>query len=111
GAALQRPLWASTSTKNPDYPDTLYVDKLIGPHTVNTAPPKTIDAFVDHGSVAVTIEAGIDEAVQVFTDLEQTGVDMTKVTDQLLTEGVDKFATAFNELIAAIEEKCKVIAA
>jgi transaldolase len=109
GAHLQRVLWASTSTKNPAYPDTLYVDNLIGPDSVNTAPPETIEAFIDHGVLAQTVTAGVDEARQVIADLAEAGIDIDDVTDQLLREGVEKFAKPFNSLIASIEEKLGTI--
>lgn len=80
GAKLQRPLWASTSTKNPSYPDTMYVDELIGAHTVNTVPPQTLHAFRDHGKVFLTIDKNLDEAQKYFTDLEAVGISIQKVT-------------------------------
>src|SRR6185369_17768083 len=79
GARKQRCLWASTSTKNPDYRDVIYVEELIGPETVNTMPEETIQAFEDHGKVASTLEQGIDEAKQVFADLEEAGIDYDDV--------------------------------
>lgn len=109
GAHVQRVLWASTSTKNPAYPDTLYLDNLIGPDSVNTAPPDTIEAFIDHGVLARTVDEGVDEARQVIDDLAKVGIDMDDVTDQLLREGVEKFAKPFNSLIASIEEKLGTI--
>ena len=105
GARVQRPLWASTSTKNDDYPDTLYVDELIGPDTVNTLPDSTLEAFVDHGTIARTVDADLDEAERVWQALEDVGVDMDDVAAQLEREGVDSFGAAFDELIAALEEK------
>src|SRR5271157_4608950 len=81
GARVQRPLWASTSTKNPAYPDTMYVDELIGPDTVDTVPPQTLDAFRDHGKAAPTLEAGLDEAHHIFDELKAVGIDMKAVTD------------------------------
>jgi transaldolase / glucose-6-phosphate isomerase len=106
GAAVQRPLWASTSTKNPKYSDTKYVDSLIGAHTVNTMPPETLDAFADHGTVAgETIYQDIDDAETVLDMLAEVGVDMTEVTDRLQTDGVDKFAQSFEELINQVEAK------
>jgi transaldolase len=103
GARVQRPLWASTSTKNPGYPDTLYVDTLIGPDTVNTLPPETIDAFRDHGKPRITIEDDLDGARQVLQDLESAGISMKAVTQQVLDEGVAKFAQAFHQLLSSIE--------
>jgi transaldolase len=105
GARVQRPLWASTSTKNPDYPDTLYVDELIGPDTVNTLPDATIDAFEDHGTVARTIDAGVDEARRVMADLAAVGIDLDDVTRRLEDEGVAAFEKSFDELLAALGEK------
>jgi len=111
GARVQRPLWASTSTKNPAYPDTIYVDTLIGPHTVNTAPPETIDAFVDHGVVALTVEQDVAAARKALQDIAAAGIDMAAVTDELLEDGVQKFAQAFEKLLAAIGEKASALAA
>jgi transaldolase len=105
GATRQRCLWASTSTKNPDYPDTLYVDELIGPETVNTMPLETIRAFQDHGRVARTLDTGLDEARQVFADLERVGVDYDDVTETLEREGVEKFAQSFEELLEGVRAK------
>jgi transaldolase len=105
GARVQRPLWASTSTKNPAYPDTLYVDELIGPHTVNTMPESTIEAFEDHGSLARTVDAGIEAAERTWTALAEVGVDLDDVAARLETEGVDSFQKSFDELIAALEAK------
>jgi transaldolase len=105
GASAQRCLWASTSTKNPDYPDTMYVDRLIGSDTVNTMPQETIEAFEDHGTVAVTLEDGIDEARRLFADIAAAGVDLEDVWDTLEDEGVQKFADSFAELLDALAEK------
>ncbi len=105
GARVQRPLWASTGAKNPDYSDTLYVDELIGPDTVNTLPDATLDAFVDHGTVARRVDVDVADAEAVWAKLPEVGVDMDDVADQLEREGVASFATAFDELIAALEEK------
>ena len=105
GATPQRCLWASTSTKNPDYPDTMYVDELIGPATVNTMPVETIDAFQDHGTVADTLEQGLDDARAVFDALERAGVDYDDVTDTLEREGVEKFSDSFEELLDGIRAK------
>jgi len=90
GANKQRALWASTSTKNPEYPDTMYVDGLIGPDTVNTVPPKTLVAFFDHGTVERTIDRKVDEAKEVFENLAKAGIDMEQVTEDLESEGVLK---------------------
>ena len=105
GARVQRPLWASTSTKNPAYPDTMYVETLIGTDTVNTVPPQTLDAFRDHGKVAPTLEAGLDEAHHTFDELKAVGVDMKTVTDKLTEDGVKSFSDSFRELIEVIEAR------
>ncbi len=105
GARVQRPLWASTSTKNPAYPDTLYVDTLIGPDTINTLPSETIDAFRNHGKPRLTIEDDLDDARQQLQDLESVGVSMDAITHQVLDEGVVKFDQAFDALLASIEAK------
>jgi transaldolase len=105
GATPQWCLWASTSTKNPEYRDVLYVEDLIGPATVNTMPRETIEAFQDHGEVAVTLEDGIDEAKQVFEQVAAAGVDYDDVTDTLEREGVKKFIDSFTELLDGIESK------
>ena len=102
---MQRPLWASTSTKNPDYPDTLYVDDLIGPHTINTMPESTIEAFEDHGRIARTIDAGVDDSRTVMASLAAVGVDMVDVGRVLEDEGVASFAKSFDELIETLREK------
>jgi transaldolase len=103
---VQRPLWASTSTKNPRYPDTLYVSPLIGPHTVNTMPLDTINAFRDHGTVdcrAVTEHR--TAAHKQITALEQAGITMTSVTAELIREGVAKFCAALHSLLDTINER------
>ena len=105
GARVQRPLWASTSTKNPNYPDTMYVDPLIGPDTVNTLPPQTIDAVLDHATPAGTIDRDLDAARSHMRRLEQVGISMKAVTDQLTREGVDAFAQSFDELLANLSRK------
>jgi transaldolase/glucose-6-phosphate isomerase len=105
GAQVQRPLWASTSTKNPEYPDTLYVDNLIGPHTVNTVPPQTLQAVFDHGSVALALEKGMEEARDQVERLAELGVDLDAITQQLLDDGVASFAKSFDSLMASIAEK------
>jgi transaldolase len=106
GATPQRCLWASTSTKNPDYSDVMYVEALIGPMTVDTMPEETIRAFQDHGKVAPTLELGIDEAKRVFEQLAEAGVDYDDVTETLEREGVEKFADSFAELLEGIRAKC-----
>ena len=105
GARVQRPLWASTSTKNPLYPDTLYVDSLIGPHTVNTVPPETLEAFMDHGRVSDALEAGLDEARADLRRLEELGIDLEAVTQKLQDDGVKSFADAFDALLDSIAAK------
>jgi transaldolase len=105
GATRQRCLWASTSTKNPDYRDTLYVEELIGPETVDTMPEETIQAFQDHGQVAETLTQGFDEAQQVFERLAEVGVDYDDVTAVLEKEGVQKFSDSFAELLEGIKSK------
>ncbi len=105
GAHEQRPLWASTSTKNPLYPDTLYVDQLIGPLTVNTLPDPTMEAFVDHGTIKRTIDTDVEAAEATWAQLKNLGIDMSDVAAQLEQEGIDSFQKSFQELIAALEEK------
>ncbi|HEY2768731.1 MAG TPA: transaldolase [Solirubrobacteraceae bacterium] len=105
GATPQRVLWASTSAKNPAYPDTLYVDELIGPDTVNTMPGETISAYQDHGRPEPRLERDLQDAHKLLEELERAGVDYTDLTDTLEREGVEKFSTAFDELIAALAEK------
>ena len=111
GATPQRCLWASTSTKNPAYSDVMYVENLIGPMTVNTMPEETIEAFQDHGKVAATLEAGIDEAERVFEQIREVGIDYADVTDTLEREGVQKFADSFAELLEGIRAKSGELAA
>jgi transaldolase len=105
GARVQRPLWASTSTKNPSYPDTLYVDTLIGPNTVNTLPDNTLLAFDDHGTVARTIDANPDEAREVVADLAALGIDLEEVASKLEAEGVAAFAKSFDEVLGTLGER------
>ncbi len=105
GARLQRPLWASTSTKNPDYSDTLYVDTLIGPNTVNTLPDATLEAFADHGTVARTVDADTESAVQVLAGLADLGIDMEEVAAKLEQEGVASFADAFDQVLETLENR------
>ncbi|HUO35618.1 MAG TPA: bifunctional transaldolase/phosoglucose isomerase [Candidatus Acidoferrum sp.] len=102
GAQTQRVLWASTSTKNPAFPDTLYVDDLIGPDTVNTIPPATYDAFREHGHPQASLEANIDSARQTMESLARVGVSMKAATDRLTEEGVKLFEEAFDKLLAAV---------
>jgi transaldolase/glucose-6-phosphate isomerase len=105
GARVQRPLWASTSTKNPLYPDTLYVDRLIGPDTVNTLPPATLQAFRDHGTVAPTLEAALDEARAQLDQLANLGIDLAALTQKLQNDGVAAFAKSFDSLMTSIGQK------
>ncbi len=104
-ANFQRPLWASTGTKNPAYPDTLYIDSLIGPATVNTVPPATLDAFREHGKPALTIMEGLEESRKQIAGLAELGISMGVVTDELEAEGVKAFADAFTALLKTIEER------
>jgi transaldolase/glucose-6-phosphate isomerase len=110
GAQVQRPLWASTSTKNPAYPDTLYIDNLIGPYSVNTMPPDTLQATLDHGVSALTLEGTEREAHNTLAALKDAGVDMDAVTDKLLSDGVDAFAGSYRQLLDSIEAKCGLLA-
>ena len=111
GASAQRCLWASTSTKNPEYRDVLYVEELIGSDTVNTMPQETIEAFQDHGVVRETLETGLDEARQLFEDLARVGVDYDDVVLTLEEEGVQKFADSFAELLDGVRGKHGQLAA
>ncbi|BAJ63832.1 bifunctional transaldolase/phosoglucose isomerase [Anaerolinea thermophila] len=105
GARVQRPLWASTSTKNPRYRDVLYVEELIGPLTVNTVPPQTLDAFRDHGNVSLTLEEGVEEAKSHLAHLEHLGISMSLVTAQLEEEGVKAFADSFSTLLQTLTQR------
>jgi transaldolase len=111
GATPQRCLWASTSTKNPAYRDVMYVEELIGPDTVNTMPKETIEAFQNHGEIALTLEQGIDEAKRLFQQVKEAGVDYVDVTATLEREGVEKFAESFTELLEGIRSKSGELAA
>ena len=102
GARVQRPLWASTSTKNPEFPDTLYVDTLIGPDTVNTLPEATIEAFEDHGTVARTVDADLDEARAALDRLRELGIDLDDVSRVLEDEGVSAFVKSFDEVLTTL---------
>ncbi|MGC9346681.1 MAG: bifunctional transaldolase/phosoglucose isomerase [Anaerolineae bacterium] len=106
GARVQRPLWASTSTKDPAYPDTLYMDALIGPDTVNTVPPATLNAFRDHGTVSLTLEADMGEAREQLARLGEMGIDLSVITEDLQDAGVRAFADAYQGLLESIREKC-----
>ena len=105
GAKLQRVLWASTSTKNPKYPDTLYVDALIGPDTVNTIPPETYAAIQDHAFVRRSVDQNSDVAREVVSDLARLGIDLNEVGEKLSVEGVDKFAQSYEQVLASIAAK------
>jgi len=105
GAMVQRPLWASTSTKNPAYRDVIYVEQLIGPHTVNTLPPATMEAFRDHGVVTRTVDMGFDQAESDLAALEAAGISVQQVTQQLLAEGVASFQKSFDTLLAGLSRK------
>lgn len=105
GARLQRPLWASTSTKNPAYPDTMYVDELVGRHTVNTVPQATLDAFRDHGTARLTIEDDLDGARRQFKELAELGISIDQATQELEDEGVQAFSEAFSSLLQTVEKR------
>ncbi len=105
GARAQRPLWASTSTKNPDYRDVLYVEELIGPDTVNTLPPATLSAFRDHGKVEPTLAQNVEEAEAQIHKLAQLGIDLDAITEKLQVDGVASFAKSFEELLEALKKK------
>ena len=107
GAHVQRPLWASTGTKNPAYRDVVYVEELIGPDTVNTMPPATIDAFRDHGNVARTVDQDVDEARRVIESLERLGISMKDVTDKLLRDGIGSFQKSFDTLVGGLSRKTR----
>ena len=105
GARVQRPLWASTSTKNPAYPDLLYVDTLIGPDTVNTMPEGTLESFEDHGTLARTVDGDLTGAPAVLAAVADAGVDLADVATVLEDEGVASFAKSFDELLAGLGDK------
>jgi len=105
GARVQRVLWASTGTKNPKYPDTYYVDNLIGPDTVNTMPEATFAAFRDHGKVKDTIQEGLAEAKGTMQRLAEAGISMEEVTGTLLKDGAQLFVDAFDQLMGVINRK------
>lgn len=104
-ARLQRPLWASTGTKNPAYPDVLYVEELIGPHTINTIPPATLNAFRDHGRVQPTLEAGEHDTDQALDRLAKLGIDLGAITEKLLADGITAFTHSLDELLASLTKK------
>jgi transaldolase len=105
GARVQRPLWASTGTKNPNYSDVKYVEALVGPDTVNTLPPATLDAFRDHGKVARTVDTEVAGARAALAKIDALGISLDSVTDKLLVEGLDSFQKSFDGLLAGIEKK------
>ena len=105
GARRQRPLWASTSTKNPKYPDTYYVEALVGPDTVDTMPPATIDAFRDHGKVAAMLEQGMGEADAAIAELEAMGISLGAITEKLLADGLVAFEKSYDQLFGVIQSK------
>jgi transaldolase len=109
GGNVQRPLWASTSTKNPAYRDVMYVEELIGPDTVNTMPPATIEAFRDHGLVARTVDRGIDDAQREIDALEAAGISLRSVTDKLLADGLASFQKSFDTLLSGLQKKTKAL--
>jgi transaldolase len=110
GARLQRPLWASTSTKNPAYRDVLYVEELIGPDTVNTLPPATLEAFRDHGETRRTVDGGIDRAERTLAALEAEGISLREVTDLLLSQGLASFEASYRSLLDGIDRKSRALA-
>ncbi len=111
GARVQRPLWASTSTKNPAYPELLYVDSLIGPDTVNTMPDATVEAFLERGTVARTIDVDAAEAVAVLDRIEALGISLSDVSATLETEGVASFVKSFDELVQSLQDKANELTA
>jgi len=109
GAQVQRALWASTSTKNPAYRDVIYVEQLIGPDTVNTMPPATLEAFRDHGETARTIDSSVDEAIRQLAEIESLGISIKQVTDKLLVDGLASFQQSFDTLLAGLETKSSAL--
>ena len=107
GAQLQRPLWASTSTKNPQYPDTMYVDELIGPDTVNTLPDNTLAAFIDHGTLSRSVDSSFDDAEKILQTVESLGIDLQEVAVKLEDEGVKAFETSFENLLTTLQKKAE----
>jgi transaldolase len=110
GARIQRPLWGSTGTKNPDYSDVLYVDQLIGPDVINTVPLNTLSAFKDHGRLEPTVLEGLEEAEAIVASLPKLGIDLDEVTEKLQKDGVAAFAASFDQLLASLEETRRTIA-
>jgi transaldolase len=109
GARVQRPLWASTGTKNPAYSDVLYVEQLIGPDTVNTMPPATIEAFRDHGTIARTVDADLEDAERTIAALAAGGIPLPDVTEKLLLDGLASFQKSFDTLIGGLERKAQTL--
>ncbi len=107
GALPQRPLWASTGVKNPAYSDVLYMNELMGANTVNTAPPATLDAFLDHGEVSERVTVGVDDARSQIARLEELGISLDAISDDLLVAGVKTFANVFEGLIGVIDSKLR----
>ena len=111
GAPVQRPLWASTGTKNPAYSDIKYVQELIGPDTVNTMPPATMDAFRDHGQPRETLEQGLTEAAETARRLTDAGINLIEIGEQLQQEGVESFDQSFVDLMATIKSRRSTLVA
>jgi len=110
GAKVQRPLWASTSTKNPEYRDVIYVEELVGPHTVNTMPLNTVEAFADHGVARRSVDQDVDRARADLAALHELGIDLDDVTEKLQVEGVDKFAKSFRQMLDVVGQKLARVA-
>jgi transaldolase len=110
GALPQRPLWASTGVKNPDYSDVMYMNELMGSNTVNTAPPATLDDFLDHGDVSEQVSVGVEDSHAQIARLEELGISLDAITDELLVAGVKSFASAFEGLMGVIDTKCRELA-
>ena len=110
GACTQRPLWASTGTKDPRYSDVLYVEELVGPEVINTMPEKTLRAFADHGEVTRTLDADPADARATLADADRAGIDLNAVTTALEREGVEAFCASYHELLGCIEAKLAVLA-
>jgi transaldolase len=111
GARVQRPLWASTSTKDPAYSDVHYVEPLVAPHTVNTLPPETFAAYKDHGAPRVTIREGLPAAKARLEALARAGIDLAQVTSELEQEGVAKFAQSYAQLLSVVGQKAATLGA
>ena len=110
GAKKQRLLWASTGTKSPEYSDVLYIEQLIGKDTVNTVPPKTLDAFLHHGEVCSTLDTEFEKANRDLATLEGLGVDLADITQTLEIEGVASFSDSYQQLLEALNQKCMAVA-